>query len=55
MAYNVIQWEYIQEMGQWSEDDLLISVDLEDGSYCNGAYGWPSNIRVAAEAGCETK
>ena len=36
---NFIQWEYVQEMVQWSEEDLLISIDLEDGSYCNGAYG----------------
>ena len=34
---DIIQWAYVQEMGQWYEEDLLISVDLDDGSYCNGA------------------
>ena len=24
-------------------------MDLDNGYYCNGAYGGPSNIRVAAE------
>ena len=42
-------------MGQWSEDDLLISVYLEYGYYFNGAYGGSSNIRVAAETGCDAK
>ena len=32
LACDVIQWAYIQEMGRWSEEDLLISVDLYDGS-----------------------
>ena len=38
-----------------SKEDILISLDLDDTSYCNGAYGGPSNIRVDAEAGCDTK
>ena len=38
-------------MGRWYKEDLLISVDLNDISYCNGAYGAPSNLRVAAETG----
>ena len=42
-------------MGRWSEDDLLIYVDLDDGSYCNGAYGPPSNMRVSADTGCNLK
>ena len=28
LVYNVIQWAYVKEMGQWYEEDLLISVDL---------------------------
>ena len=42
-------------MGRWSEEDLLISVDLDDGYYCNGAYWGPSNMRVAAETVCDSK
>ena len=42
-------------MGQWSEEDLLISVDLDGGSNCNSAYGWPSNMRVAADKGFDAK
>ena len=42
-------------MGRWSEEDLLISMDLDNGSYCNGAYGGPSNIRVAADTGFDAK
>ena len=30
-------------------------MDLDNGSYCNGAYGGPSNMRVAVEMGCDTK
>ena len=30
-------------------------MDLDDGSYFNGAYGGPSNMRVAAEKGCDAK
>ena len=42
-------------MGQWFEEDLLISVDLDHGSYCNGAYEGPSNMRVSVEIGCDSK
>ena len=42
-------------MVRWSEEDLLISVDLDDGSHCNGAYGGPSNMRVDVETGCDAK
>ena len=36
-------------MVQWSEEERLISVDLDDGYHCNGAYGDPSNMRVDVE------
>ena len=42
-------------MGRWSEEDLLISMDLDDVSYCNGNYRGTSNMRVAAETGCDAK
>ena len=42
-------------MVKWYEEDLLISVDLEDGSYCNGAYRGPSNIRVDVETEFDAK
>ena len=42
-------------MGQRYEEDLLISVDLDGRSHCNGAYGGVSNMRVAAETGCDAK
>ena len=42
-------------MGRCYEEDLLISVDLENGFYCNGAYGVPSNMRAPAETGCDGK
>ena len=42
-------------MGKWSGEDLLISVDLDNGYYFNGAYGGPSNMKVAAETGCDLK
>ena len=42
-------------MGQWSEGDLLISVDLDDGYHCNGDYGALSNMRVAAETVYDAK
>ena len=50
-----MMWLYVQEMGGWSEKDFLISVDLDDGSYCNAAYGGPSNTRVAEDTGCDSK
>ena len=52
---EVIQWAYVQDMGIWYEEDLLITVDLHYGSYCNGAYVGASNIMVAAETGCDAK
>ena len=36
---DVVQCAYVQEMGRWYEDDILISVDLDNGYYCNGSYG----------------
>ena len=33
----------------------MISVDLDDGSYCSDCYGGPSNMRVDAETGCDAK
>ena len=42
-------------MGKCTEEDLLISVDLCSGSYCNGAYRGPSNMRLAAETVCDAK
>ena len=30
-------------------------MDLDDGSYCNGAYEGGSNMRVAVETGCDAK
>ena len=41
LACGVIQWAYVKDMGRWSEGDLLISMDLDNGSYCNGDYGVP--------------
>ena len=38
LVCDVIRWAYVQDMGQWYEEDLLISVDLDDRFYCNGAY-----------------
>ena len=55
LACDVMMWSYVQEMGGWSEKDFLISVDLDDGSYCNAAYGGPSNTRVAEDTGCDSK
>ena len=55
MECDVIQWAYIQEMGKWSEEDLLISVDLDNGYYCSGAYKGLSNMRVATETGYDAK
>ena len=52
---DVIQCAYVQGVGRWSDEDLLISVDLDDGSYCNGAYRGASDIRVAADTGCDAK
>ena len=55
LACDVIRWAYLQEMGRWSEEDLLISVDLDDGYHCNGAYGGVSHMRVAVETICDAK
>ena len=30
-------------------------MDLDDVYYCNGAYVEPSNMRMAAETGCDAK
>ena len=46
---------YVQDIGRWYEEDLLISMDLGDGSYSNGAYGGPSDTRVVVETGCDAK
>ena len=54
LACDVLQWAYVQEMGRWTKEELLISVDLDDGSYCNGpANEADSNTRVAEEMGCD--
>ena len=39
MVYDIIQWVYVQDTGRWSEEDPLISVDFDNVSHCNGAYG----------------
>ena len=52
---NVLHWAYIQDMGRWSEEDILIPVDVDYRSYCDGAYGGPNNMRVAADTGCDAK
>ena len=55
LVCDIIQWAYVQEMGRWSEEDLLISVHLDDGSYCNRSYRGSSNTRVDTEMGCDAK
>ena len=42
-------------MGRWSEEDLLISVDLDGGYYCNGSYRGTINMMMAADTGCDAK
>ena len=42
-------------MRRWSEEDLLISMDLDNVSYCNGSYWGTINTRVAEETGCDAK
>ena len=41
-------------MGLWYKEYILISVDLDNGYYCNGAYKGPS-MRVATETVFDTK
>ena len=55
MVCNVIQWAYVQETRQWSDEDILLSMDLDYGYYCNGDYEAPSNTRMAAETGCDAR
>ena len=42
-------------MGRWSEEDLLISVDLDKWILLQRRLRGPSNMRVDAETECDTK
>ena len=55
LACDIIHWEYVQDTGRLSEEDIRISVDLDGVYYCNGAYWGPSNMWVAAETGRDAK
>ena len=55
MAYDAIKWVYVQDMRRWSEEYLLISMDLYNVSYCNGCYWGTINTRVAKETGYDAK
>ena len=41
LTCDAIQWVYVYEMRRWSEQYLLIFVDLDYGCYCNGYYWGP--------------
>jgi len=41
LACDVLQWAYVQDMGD-EDDDLRVTVDLDDGSFCNDGDGEPN-------------
>ena len=44
IACDVLQWAYVQDMGDTDldDDDLMVSVDLDAGSFCNDGDGYPN-------------
>ena len=42
-------------MGRWSEEDLLISVDLDKWILLQRRLRCPSNMKLDVETECETK
>jgi hypothetical protein len=60
-ACDVLQWAYIQDVGKEDESKILISVDLDEGSFCNdGGYDYSDNLGCdedlgeTVEGGCKS-
>lgn len=61
-ACDVMQWAYVQDLGSSSEERKLhITVDLDEGSFCNDGFATKANMGCHPEAskkypggGCKT-